>query len=539
MTVFQPSLDDSCSQLPMAEHEYKHNPPKMTVLRPIPKNHFMKELSGEFEAIDFLPRVSVGFQQNDEQKIWIKTTSVKSDKISSSNSSFSSSSIRQLTNFFDISSRPIGGTLKSALNIRVKLNEAEINKITENQSQVFINCFDYNTNSWCKYNIFDPINNPAKTEDIKNLKANQFLCTRKNQIKFFGKFCFSVETPVNEYILTQVGTSHVIVNENDHFCKITIKDDVIRGFGRSVLLSTFSQKISEDQLKRAKNAINFNKNGAVCNEIVNLQFDPNSKNDDSNNQTKTIDLEYFRKDAGENNDQNINKNKILALVQKNDSAWNVVDSNLVKLSSGNCYKIAFVFGEGLENLDETGLKKLQFFGSELEYSLISSYANLFIHRHATEKNRIRCGFRENSGDEKWQLLAKTEEPIIIEELSTVKLAVSNAHILTQDASTKTLTYFQKNHSSIEFFIYRDSEQEAAGLPVIISLAVEDNITRNLKPVVNANFQIKDEQQFFKPYICDKVYEKIDCPEIYREYKLEWLKFLSPEEREANRRVNGL
>ena len=36
-------------------------------------------------------------------------------------------------------------------------------------------------------------------------------------IKFFGKFCFTVETPPNEYILTQVGTSHVIVNKNDHF----------------------------------------------------------------------------------------------------------------------------------------------------------------------------------------------------------------------------------------------------------------------------------------------------------------------------------
>ena len=125
-------------------------------------------------------------------------------------------------------------------------------------------------------------------------------------------------------------------------------------------------------------------------------------------------------------------------------------------------------------------------------------------------------------------------------LSTVKLAVNNAQILTEDASTKTLIYFQKNLSSIEFYIYRTTEQETAGLPVLISLAIEDNITKNLKLVVNTNFQINDDDKnHFKPYILDKVYEKIDCPEIYREYKLEWLKFLSPDERAENRHINGL
>lgn len=513
MATFKPSLDDSSIQLPADEHEYKHNPPRLTIMRPIPKHHFSQELKGTHETIDFLPRVTVGFNKDalDEKSIFIKTTSVRNPFLNKSRA------CRQLTPFFDLSSRPIGGTLKSAMEIRVKLDDEEIDQLINDKSEVYINCFDYNTSKWSEYNIYDSIKN---TDTLRN---DKFISTGSSKINFFGKFCFTIKSPVQEFILTQVGTSHVIVNNDDHFCKITIKDDVIKGGpGRSVLLSTFNQKITKLQLKRAQESINFDK--AVCDEIINLEFDPNCRDS-----SQVIDLEFIRKE----ND----KKTILTLIQKNDSAWEVNQAHSVELPSGNSFKIAFLTLDSSENnFDERTLKKIQFFGSELEFVLNSGSVDLFIHRHKIEKNRIRCGFQECNNDN-WELLAKTDEPVIMEELSHVQLAINNAHILTEDSSSKALIYFQKNRSGIEFFTYRNTESNG---PVIISLATEDGITKNLKSVVSANFQItSDDMAQFTPYISDRVYEKKDCPEIYREYKLEWLNFLSPDERAKNRHINGL
>ena len=173
-----------------------------------------------------------------------------------------------------------------------------------------------------------------------------------------------------------------------------------------------------------------------------------------------------------------------------------------------------------------------YFGAELDFVLNSTETTIYVYQHKTETNRVHIGFREKS-DQSWNLLDKNEG-IILKENSQVSYSVENGNVLKEDNSPKILNFFKFNSTGLDLFLESTSEN------VSVKVGMTDLVTKEVGTVLDTRLKIDSEKMDdFKQYIQEKVYDHVEPPEIYREYKLEHLKFLSPREREQYKEINGM
>merc|ERR1739848_222515 len=112
-------------------HEYKSNPQRLVQLRDIPTHHFTKQLDGSGSTIDFLPKISVTFDQDKAQVSQIYIQNTMAEFPSNKNHS-------QITQCFDISSRPIGQALKSPMNLRLTLPADSLSQLDANKQTIIL-----------------------------------------------------------------------------------------------------------------------------------------------------------------------------------------------------------------------------------------------------------------------------------------------------------------------------------------------------------------------------------------------------------------
>ena len=490
---------------------YKKSSERIVTLRNIPSQHFTQTLQGQHEPIAFLQRLSVGYNPklNDQYQIIIKTTSVRcpfNDKFDN---------VKQMTSFFDISSRPIGSVLREPMEIKLKCSEEEIKSLQGSNLKVVLNCFDYNTRTWYQ-----------KATDASKLVEG---CISV-KVQFFGKFCFTTQPNLQEFLLSEVATCHKISNTKSTCCELSIKNDVISRNG--ALVSIYNEKISQENLERARNAISCPT--VNLEEIHNIRF-----NRACVDEAQKAKIACIRKDVQEKNEneESDEKSVTLALVQRDHLTWTVVNADHVFISSGHDYKIAFVETDVGSAQDE---KKLQFFAAELEFVQNSSKASLYIYTHKSESNRVHIGFHpKKDAEENWNLVSSTSD-LIIEELSKVYFRVTEAEILLEDNSPKTLIYFNNNKTGIDFYLYRNEGEGDQNAAIKLDLGINDSVTKEMGIVLSCEIPVDENSaQKLSPYTTPKVYGHVEPPEIYREYKLQWLKFLSPAEREKYKEINGM
>lgn len=527
--AFTSSLADSTTQLNLLKGTYKKSSEKLVTLRNIPGSHFTQLLTGQHEPIPFLQRITVGYSQNlnNLHQTIIKTTSVRCPFTDSYEN------VKQLTSFFDISARPIGSVLKSPLEIRLNCSHEEIENFKASKLKIVLNCFDYNTRSWYER---ETDCSTLEQADKKYLSA---------KVQFFGKFCFTTKPTIQQFLLTEVATCHKITNNSNYCCEISVKDDVIGRNG--ALVSVYSEKVSANDLERAKNSIGCKT--AKVEEILNFKFNINCQDENQKLKISRIEKKASATDD-DDSEKSDEKSKIVALVQKNGLTWSVSNtkSDEFYISSGHNYRVIFIETDIGTAQDE---KKLAFFGSELEFVQNSTKCDIYVYRHKEELNRIHIGFYEKDEDN-WALVAVTRD-IVIEELSKVFFRILGADILTEDNSPKSLIFFENNKTGIDFFVYKEPETTndspaSAGTteipsqtgPIQLDIGVNDTVTKDMGIVLTTEINVDENlARKLSPYTSKKNYDHVDPPEIYREYKLQWLKFLSPAEREKYKHINGL
>lgn len=195
-------------------------------------------------------------------------------------------------------------------------------------------------------------------------------------------------------------------------------------------------------------------------------------------------------------------------------------------------------------------QKLQFLGSELEFVENSSETEIFIYQNKNELNRINIGFFEknevNDGEDakNWNLISKTEHKLVIQNSSKIFYQIANNSsdfkILCDDNSPKSLIYFKNNKTGIDFYIYAENSTAEIENEILLDVGVTDTLTKTIGVCLTGKLLLNDDlRENLRPYISEKIYEKPESPEIYREYKLKTLKFLSPAEREKFKHINGL
>jgi len=472
-------------------YEYKTNPPRLVELRPIPSHHFVQKIVGDGATVSFLPRVSVDFEKmSEDDHIYVKNTCVGNLFNGSRRCDY-----RQLTQCFDVSCRPIGQTRKTPMQIGLKLDSAEISDLERNCQTIVLLTFDNNTRVWKE---IVPHNNENGTFDTK--------------VQFYGKFVFCTKPKIDQFLLTEVATSHKILNTASSSCKISIEDDVIDKFG--AVLSLTRRIVDTTDLARIQGSIGL-KNIKVG-QVFNFDIQGNLR-------TKVKDLvRVTYATEAESSDTTI----VVAMKKVgSDGMWKVLEGPC-HVAMGNT-QVMFVETDHGNAQDH---QKMTFFATELEYVLNSSKTNIYVYQHADEANRMHIGFCEKS-DPSWTLLGKNEG-IILREQASVSYQVTDGVALVEDNGPKQLQFFAKNRTGIDFFVIA----KPGATKVSIGVGVCDSVTKELGTVLDCTVETNDS---FKPYIQEKIYEHVEIPEIFREYKLSYLKNLSPLEREKYKHINGM
>jgi len=502
MTEFKSTLQDSTVQLNNVE-KYKITEPKYTIMRTIPEDHFKIELTGQGEEIEFLPNLKIFYKDNvisSNYKIYLKITSVRPSFTPNQN-------YRQITAFFDLSSRPIGCVLKQPIEIQLKLSNQEVSDFDEQNHVIILQSFDYNTRKW---------------NEIETQYENGIITTK---IQHFGKFCFIRKPKLTEFLLSEVATRHVISSTETYSTQLILDNDVIKN--QCSLVSVSRHKISNSNVKRASDSIGIK--NAKIEEIYNIKIGNSIKSDGKS----SLSVVYVPKPReNETNDGIV----IVGLKLTNNGIWQVHQGDTLELTCGDQHKICFIETDAGTAQDD---KKLSYFGSELDFVMKSSVASIFIYQNLVQLNKVHVGFFEKYKDHNcWNLIASNRD-IVLQESSKVQFSVDNANILTEDNSPKTLIFFKNNKTGLTFYTIKKNRD-----PININIAVTDSVTKQLGIVLTGTLAQEHEKSTggisdFDDYICVKKYQHVESPSIIREYKLQWLKYLSPAEREKYRSINGI
>lgn len=477
---------------------YGLNPPRLVQLREIPERHFIHKLEGTREKIDFLQGVTIAFDKL-KYPCYIKTTSVDIP---------TTSKYQQISACFDISCRPIGQILAQPLEISFKVNSSCQNV----GSAVVLLAFDNNTRCWNELT-----GSTINDNDILSVK-----------VKFFGKFCFCLRPKPTQYVLTEVATSYDISTSSKYSCTLSVDNDRIDKFGS--VLSMTKTLVTPDHLSRISTAIGV-KNLSV-HEVFNFEISGNKSLPDGIKISHDKQINSVTNSA-DNDDEETTK--IIGLYKKNNSGiWKQFQYSSYGFIGVGTYKVMFLEVDVGQSHD---LKSLQFFASELEYTLNSSKTSIYVYQNSVEKNRLHVGFKEKE-EEEWKLIGKNQE-IILEEQFPLRTCVHGASVLNADNSPKRLIFYKNNSTGLDFYVFRDASQEIESSCVQAEIAVPQTPRRvSMGAVLSADVDISEAKEF-RPYLQDKVYKHVQPPEIYREYKLTWLKNLSPLEREKYKHINGL
>ena len=137
--------------------------------------------------------------------------------------------------------------------------------------------------------------------------------------------------------------------------------------------------------------------------------------------------------------------------------------------------------------------------------------------------------------ETWELLGKNEN-IVLKENSEIIYSVENGQVLKEDKSPKNLKFFKYNRTGLDVYLVSESNSD-----ISVKVGVEDSVTKEVGTVLDCKLKFEggESGDSLKPYIQEKMYDHVTPPEIYREYKLEYLKYLSPSEREQYKHINGM
>lgn len=475
-------------------HEHKLNPPRLVELRNIPQHHFVQQLTGDGSPIEFLPQITVHFDNKNDDKIYIKNTSVGA-ALNNNGVSY-----KQVTQCFDISCRPIGTTLASPMQIRLNWSGERLAKMDTNCNNVVLLTFDNNTRKW--------------SELCPQRRDGYF----QADVQFFGKFCFCTKPVIRQFLLTEVATSHAILENAKCSVQIVMADDRVDQFG--AVLSLTQSVVLEDDLKRVQDSI------GIKNVNVGQVFNFNVKGNTRGQNTKDlVSIQHTNKIPSENS---MDRQVVLAMIKTGrDGIWKVAESSSsasVDVSMGDS-QVMFVETDA-GNAQDT--QKLEFFGTELDFVMNSTRTNIFVYQSLQDRNRLHVGFQER--DASWKLLGKNES-IVLKEQSEVGYTIANGRVLAEDSSPKTLNFFANNRTGVDVFVVSAGDAS-------ISIGVTDTVTKQFGTVLDCKLDMEDNDSF-SPYIQEKVYEHVAPPEIFREYKLEYLKFLSPAEREKYKHINGM
>jgi len=476
-------------------HEYKSNPPALVQLRDIPDHHFTAKLTGKGEKITFLPRVSAFFDQAKVQveNIYIRNTLIADFPDASGN-------LEQITQCFDISSRPVGQALLSSITLRLKLEEGLFEQLIECNRTVVLMTFDNNNRCW---------------QEIKPVKLDGHF---EVSVQFFGKFCFFAKPVIKQFMLSEVATSHNISSlKNSGTTRIKIENDIFDQYG--AVLDVNSKTVSESDLKRVKESIG----------VRNIKVDKVFELDISGNKrAKNVDdlMEVSFESCREAENAH-DKQVVLVLVKRgNDGVWKC-EGEKAKVGMGKS-KVMFLETDAGNAQDS---QKMEFFGSELDFILNSSETTIFVYQHKTETNRVHLGFFEKS-NESWELLGKNEG-IVLKENSEINYSIENGEVLKEDKSPKNLKFFKYNRTGLDVYLVSGNSD------ISVKVGVKDSVTKEVGTVLDCKLKFEGESESLKPYIQEKMYDHVTPPEIYREYKLEYLKYLSPSEREQYKDINGM
>merc|ERR1712066_363699 len=476
---------------------YGINPPQYVTLRDIPSKHFTQKLTKTQENITFLPGISIALQQDLNYTCYVKTTSVDIEQ---------TEAYQQLSACFDISCRPIGSTLAKPLLV----NFSKDSFCNYNPNDIVLLSFDNRTRSWIEHQT-------VFSENGINV-----------EIHFFGKFCLCYKPAVTRYVLTEVATSHEVHNCGNYSCVISVENDTIDQFG--AVLTMAKTDVSSETQKRVADASGVH--GISVNTMFNFETSGNRKT------AGGIKITYQKHNENKPTDE---PRQIIGLYRKNNiGVWNVFGSQ--KSNTNQCigeigvgvYKVVFL---EIDSSTSNDLNRQQFFATELEYAMNSSKASVYIYQHVRENNRIHIGFNEKPVDE-WKLIG-TNKDIILEEHFTVDYTVHGATILEKDNSIKKLLYYNNNKTGIDFYIYRTKQQMAESSCCQVEIKIAKSPYRvAMGTILCADVDLTNSDQF-KPYVQEKQYSYVNPPEIYPEYKLQWIKNLSPLERDKFKHINGI
>lgn len=480
-------------------HEYKSNPPALVELRTIPDHHFTAKLTGNGEKIDFLPRVSALF---DQAKVQVENIFIRNTLIA--DFSDFSGNLEQITQCFDISSRPVGQALQTSITLRLKLEEGLFEKLAEWNKTVVLMTFDNNSRCW---------------QEIKPVKLHGYF---EVSVQFFGKFCFFAKPIIQQFMLSEVATSHNISSsEKSGKTSIKIENDKFDQYG--AVLSVNSKTVTESDLKRVTESIGVR--NIKVDKVFELEISGNKKAKNSDDLME-VSFESCRQAENEND-----KQVVLVLVKSGSGGvWKCEGSGNVKVGMGKS-KVMFLETDAGNAQDS---QKMEFFGSELDFILDSSETTIFVHQHKTETNRVHLGFFEKS-NETWELLGKNEN-IVLKENSEINYSIGNGHVLKEDKSPKNLKFFKYNRTGLDVYLVSESNSD-----ISVKVGVKDSVTKEVGTVLDCKLKFEggESEASLKPYIQEKMYDHVTPPEIYREYKLEYLKYLSPSEREQYKHINGM
>jgi hypothetical protein len=297
-------------------HEYKSNPPALVQLRDIPDHHFTAKLTGKGEKITFLPRVSAFFDQAKVQveNIYVRNTLIADFPDSSGN-------LEQITQCFDISSRPVGQALLSSMTLRLKLEDGLFEKLIECNRTVVLMTFDNNNRCW---------------QEIKPVKLDGHF---EVSVQFFGKFCFFAKPVIKQFMLSEVATSHKISSlKNSGATKIKIENDIFDKYG--AVLDVNSKTVSESDLKRVKESIGV-RNIKVDN-VFELDISGNKK---AKNVDDLMEVSFESCREAENSHD---KQMVLVLVKRgNEGVWKC-EGEKTKIGMWNKKKNFFLKETGKE-----------------------------------------------------------------------------------------------------------------------------------------------------------------------------------------------
>jgi len=475
-------------------HEYKTTPPTLIELRTIPSEHFTQRLEGKPEKLGFLPRVSVEFDKScDADHVYIKNTSV--DNLFGGDNKYT-----QLTQCFDISCRPLGMTRDTPLTMRLQMGADELDALKLGWQTVALLTFDNNTRSWKEIA-------PEKQPD------GSFTVS----VQFYGKFVFCTKPIVDQFLLTEVATRYTILDVDAATCQITIDDDVVDRFGAVISVTKSAVRFSD--LERIKNAIGL-KNIQVS-QVFEFDIQGNSR-------TKLRELVHVKYTSLAKQDGGGDKPVVVAMKKVGkDGIWEVVDDSTKAFVGMGQSEVMFIETDPGNAQDS---QKMVFFGSELDYVLNSSKTSIYVYQHKEQTNRVHIGFSEKT-DDCWTQLAKNEG-IVLREQAALSYTVANGSVLAEDNSPKQLYFFSNNSTGIDLYLVAKPGAETLG----VSIGVFDPVTKELGTVLESTVTATES---FSPYIQEKVYEHVEVPEIFREYKLAYLKNLSPLEREKYKHINGM